>query len=171
MILLRFLLACVICQLLLVSPGLQGQTLSTQNKRAEKSFSTAIDSYQARNYDRALAEIRRAIEQDPLFTEAYILQGDIYADGRQFDKAIDSYQMAVTTNNPFSPNLYNVLANMQYAIGRYQDARLNYQRFLDFGPPELCGEADQRLRLCHAAGSQSGSFFTCYLGRQHQFTV
>jgi outer membrane protein OmpA-like peptidoglycan-associated protein/tetratricopeptide (TPR) repeat protein len=115
----------------------QGTQLSTQNKKAEKIFFAAIDYYQAKNYEKALEELRKATTHDPAFTEAYILQGDIYADTRDYGKAVELYQAAIRTNNPFSPNLYYILAGMQMNTGKYADAKLNYQRFLEFeGIPE-----------------------------------
>jgi tetratricopeptide (TPR) repeat protein len=133
-----FLILFVICHSSFVTAFGQGQRLSTQNKYAEKLFYSAIDSYQAKNYDKALAGLKKAIEQDPSFTEAYILQGDISADNQQYDKAIDSYNAAIKTNNPFSPDLYYILANLQLSIGRYADSRLNFQRFMEYEQlPEL----------------------------------
>lgn len=116
--------------------GQQSQ-LSTRNKRAEKYFFTAIDAYRAGNLSKALNDLNRAVEADPLFTEAFILRGDVYADLRQPDQAIDSYQSAIMTNNPFAPSLYMILAGVQQNAGRYGDARLNYIRFMESqGIPE-----------------------------------
>lgn len=116
--------------------GQQSQ-LSTRNKRAEKYFFTAIDAYRAGNLSKALNDLNRAVEADPLFTEAFILRGDVYADLRQPDQAIDSYQSAIMTNNPFAPSLYMILAGVQQNAGRYGDARLNYIRFIESqGIPE-----------------------------------
>ncbi len=128
----------------------QGNRLATQNKKAEKLFYQALDFYQAKNYENALSDLRRATEQDPAFTEAYILQGDIHADTREFDQAIDFYLKAIRTNNPFSPNLYFILANMQLNTGRYGDAKLNYQRFLEFEgiPDPKRQQARNGIRNC-----------------------
>lgn len=116
--------------------GQQSQ-LSTRNKRAEKYFFSAIDAYRAGELAKALTELNKAVEADPLFTEAFILRGDVYADLRQPDQAIDSYQSAIRTNNPFAPSLFMVLAGIQQNAGRYGDARLNYIRFMESqGIPE-----------------------------------
>jgi len=129
------------------------QHLSTQNKKAEKWFYSAVDSYQSRLVERATGEVGKAIEEDPSFTEAYILRGDILADGQQIEQAIESYQMAIRTNNPFSPNLYSVLANIQKKIGRYADARLNFQRFIESdGIPETRRrQAEAGVKSCEFA--------------------
>jgi outer membrane protein OmpA-like peptidoglycan-associated protein len=141
----QFFFAFVICHLSLVTAFGQGQRLSTQNKRAEKLFFSAIDSYQAKNYDQAVSELKKAIEQDPLFTEAYILQGDIFADNHQASEAISSYNAAIKTNQPFSPDLFAILARMQLSIGIYKDAQLNFQRYLEF--KQLSDEKRQHAEI------------------------
>jgi outer membrane protein OmpA-like peptidoglycan-associated protein/tetratricopeptide (TPR) repeat protein len=148
----RFLIAFVICHLSFVI-GFGQQRLTTQNKRAEKYFYSAVDSYQEKLLEKAVSEVKRAIELDPLFTEAYILQGDIFAESQQTEKAIDAYQSAIKTNNPFSPNLYFILANTQLTVGRYADSRLNFQRFLEFEQlPELKKQqAQNRIKSCEFA--------------------
>ena len=149
----RFLFALCTLHFALCISFVQGQHLSTQNKKAEKWFYTAVDSYQGKYLDKAITEVKKAIEQDPGFTEAYILQGDIYADDQQYDKSIDSYQLAIQTNNPFSPNLFYVLANMQIAVGRYADSRSNFQRFLEFEqlPEPKKKQAEKGMRNCDFA--------------------
>ncbi len=129
------------------------QPLSTTSKKAEKFFMSAVDYYQRGDNERALVDAGRAAEQDPLFAEAYILQGDIYADGRQYDKCIEAYQHAVATNNQFSPTLYNVLANIQLLTGRYSDAKNNFERFLGNRniPEEKARRAVESIRSCEFA--------------------
>ena len=131
----------------------QAQHLSTRDKKAEKWFFTAIDSYQAKNYNQAVSELKKAIEQDPLFTEAYILQGDIFADNQQAIEAISAYNAAIKTNQPFSPDLFAILARMQLRIGIYQDAKLNFQRYLEFEqlPDEKRQHAEIEKRACEFA--------------------
>ncbi len=147
-----FCLLIILHSSLLIVHG-QDNQLTTKNKRAEKYFYSAMDFYEAKNYEKALADLRKATENDPLFTEAYILQGDIHADNREYDRAIDFYQAAIKTNNPFSPNLYYILAGVELNAGKYADARLNFQRFLEFeGIPEpKRRQALSGLRNCEFA--------------------
>ncbi len=127
----NFLFAFCILHFAFCTFSVEAQHLSTRDKKAEKWFFYAVDSYQAKSFDKAFSDINKAIEQDPSFTEAYILRGDIYADDHQYLKAIDSYESAVKTNNPFSPNLYFVIAGIQLHVGMYADSKLNFKRFLE----------------------------------------
>ncbi len=149
----RFFIALVICHLSFVNSFGQGEHLSTTNKKAEKWFYMAVDSYQGKYFDKAIVEVKKALEQDPAFTEAYILQGDIYAGDQQYEKAVDSYQSAIKTNKPFSPNLYYILANMQLNMGRYSDSRSNFLRFLEFEglPDAMRQQSEKRIKSCEFA--------------------
>jgi outer membrane protein OmpA-like peptidoglycan-associated protein/tetratricopeptide (TPR) repeat protein len=149
----RFLILFFICQFATLTGFGQEAQFSTRNKKAEKLFYAAYDSFQAKYFEKALGEIKRAIELDPAFVEAYILQGDIFADNRQLEKAIESYQSAIRTNNPFSPELYYILANMQLGVGRYADSRANLQRFIEVdGLPEPKRlQAEKKIRACEFA--------------------
>jgi len=148
-----FIVICFIVHCSLLIPSCFSQQLSTRDKKAERLFFSAIDEYQERSYDRALASLKKAIDLDPSFTEAWILRGDIQADNRQHEQAIDSYQSAIRTNNPFSPGLYFILANLELTCGRYSDARSNYNRFLEF--PQVADQkrqhAQKRIRDCDFA--------------------
>ena len=149
----RFIIAFFICHLSFVIGFSQGNRLSTQNKRAEKYFTSALEFYQAKSFEKALNDLKKATELDPEFTEAYILQGDIFVDNREYEKAIDFYQKAIKTNNPFSPNLYYILANIQLGSGRYSDARLNFQRFLEIDkiPEQKKQQSLASIRNCEFA--------------------
>jgi outer membrane protein OmpA-like peptidoglycan-associated protein/tetratricopeptide (TPR) repeat protein len=153
MISLRYFITCCLVHFAFYISLGQGQRLSTEDKKAEKWFYTAVDSYQAKKNDKAVSEVQKAIELDPEFTEALILQGDIYADARKYELAVVSYQKAVKTNNPFSPNLFFILANLQLNIGLYDDARKNYQRFLEFEPisDQKKQQALKQLKSCDYA--------------------
>ena len=149
----RFLFAFYILHFAFNTSFVEAQSLSTQNKKAEKWFYSAIDSYQAKSFEKAIDEVKKAIDLDRAFTQAYILQGDIYADNQQLEMAIDSYQSAIKTNNPFSPNLYYILASIQFSIGRYADSKSNFQRFLEFEqlPEQKIKQAEKGMKACEFA--------------------
>lgn len=133
-----------------LTSGTSAQQLSTTNKKAEKLFQSAYDYYQRGDFERALVDAARAAELDPLFTEAYIIQADISADLRQYNKAIGFYQRAIATGQSVSPHLYYLLANVQLAVGLYQDAENNYTRFLEIKnlPETMINRAMNGMRAC-----------------------
>lgn len=131
----------------------QDRPLSTDNPKAKKLFFSAFERYQANDLQGAHAELKKAITADPGFTEALILQGDIYSEEKQPDKAIESYQGAINANKPFAPALYTILANIQLNQGLYKDAQSNFLRFLESGDPseKRKTQAEQGLQACSFA--------------------
>ncbi|MEI7980636.1 MAG: OmpA family protein [Bacteroidota bacterium] len=154
MIFLRLSCLCFLLSLLgVLDLNAQGGQLSTENKKAVKLFYSAIDLYQAKKSETALSDLKMAINSDPSFIEAFILQGDIYCDDRRYEEAIESYQTAISTNKPFLPSLYSILASLQLNLGRYTDARFNYQRFLESGqiPDIKKRNAEHAIKICEFA--------------------
>ncbi len=129
-----------------------GQTrpLSTRSKKAEKLFGLAADAYNLRDYDKAKKSLNKAVEEDPLFIEAYVLRGDIYSDERNYPDAITSYKKALEVNPDYSFTLYYIVANLELTYGRYSDAKTDYLKFLAYPsiPPEKREKATVNLALC-----------------------
>lgn len=126
------LLSFFIISSLIISAQNPLQTLSTKNKKAEKAFINASDSYNNKDYTSAVSEIEKAIQADPGFLEAYILKGDIMSDSHQIPEAIDAYRAAINIKPDFSPNLYYILANLEYSNGFYAEARSDFEKYVSF---------------------------------------
>jgi outer membrane protein OmpA-like peptidoglycan-associated protein len=108
------------------------QQFSSNSKKAVRLFLNAVDLYSVREYDKALIALEKSIADDPAFTEAFLLKGDIFADEHRIEDAIDSYRQAVQSNPDFSPNLYYILGGHELSIGLYEQARADYLKFLDY---------------------------------------
>jgi outer membrane protein OmpA-like peptidoglycan-associated protein len=134
---------------LLCPVSAQTGALSTRSKKAEKFFYAAVSLSKAGAYDKALAELEKAIGEDPAFIEAYIMKGDLYSDLRSYEDAIGSYNQAIGINPEYSPHLYYILANVELSNGKYQDARTHYEKYLSYEiPPDRRGKAVSSLRAC-----------------------
>jgi len=105
---------------------------TSTNKGAVKNYETATSFYD--NYENAKAkeELEKAISKDPAFIEAYILLANVYVDMREYEKAIDQYLTAISINPNFFPNNYYTLATIELNIGRYEDAKKHYEKFMTF---------------------------------------
>lgn len=114
-------------------PGIaQNEQFSTKDKTAIRFFYLAYESYQSRQLPKALKEIEKAIEKDPLFIEALVLKGDIQAENKQSEDAIRSYLRAIQVSNPVNPRLYLILAQLQLTSGYYAESTLNIKRYLEY---------------------------------------
>ena len=134
-------------------PGQNYQVLSTNNKKAEKLFLEASDQYNRKEYDRAVEILAKAVKTDPQFIEAFILSGDILSDQKKIREAVNAYRSALAINPDFSPNLYYILANLQYSNGLYEGARSDFARYLTYErlPKVKRDNASNGIRACDFA--------------------
>ena len=143
-----FLLLILHCSFFIEVKG--QQQFSSSSKKAVRLFMDATDLYSARDYDKALSALNKAVKEDPGFTEAYLLKGDIYAEKNLIPDAIESYRQAVHSNPDFSPNLYYILGNQELSVGLYQQAKSDYLKFLDYKniPTQRKDKAVANLYTC-----------------------
>ena len=148
----RFLYVLVFLSLLNLTVSAQHR-YSTTNKAAIKAYENATAFYDVRDNDKAAAELRKAIEKDPQFVEAYILMANVCVDQGKLEDAVDQYRTAISINPNFYPNNYYTLANIELNIGRYQDALGHYEKFLTY-PGTNSGFRDKtqiKLETCRFA--------------------
>lgn len=129
-----------------------GEYTST-NKKAIAAFESAIKYYQAGKDAEAEKELLKAIEKDPNFIEPHLLYAEILQVKKQTEKAIDEYVKAISINPGFNlSNFYN-LANLEVSIGRYEDAKKDYERFLKKPHinPDTKEIAERNLANCNFA--------------------
>ena len=125
--------------------------LSTTSKKAEKYFYSAYDAYNTHNTIKALQDVGKAIEIDPLFFEAYWLQGDILADDQKLVEAAQSYKKVIGINPEISPNIYIILGGLEMKLGRYAAAKESFVRYLSYDNlPDLKREwARNEITCCN----------------------
>lgn len=129
-----------------------GEYTST-NKKAIASFESAVKLYQAGKDGESEKELLKAIEKDPNFIEPHLLYAEILQVKRQTEKAIDEYIKAISINPKFNlGNFYN-LANLEVSIGRYEDAKKDYESFFkkQHINPDVREVAERNLANCNFA--------------------
>lgn len=95
-------------------------------------FTEAIGLYNQQEYPKALRLLDKAIHEDSLFIEAYILKGDILSEQHYPREAILQYRKGIAVNQDFSPTLYFIVANTELMTGLYENARKDYEKFLSY---------------------------------------
>ncbi|HEY0029659.1 MAG TPA: OmpA family protein [Bacteroidia bacterium] len=129
-----------------------GEYTST-NKKAISAFQNALKLYQYGKVDEAEKELIKAIEKDANFIEPHLLYAELLQIKRQPEKAIDEYVKAITINPGFNlSNFYN-LALLEISIGRYEDAKKDFERFLKKTHinPDTKELAERNLENCNFA--------------------
>jgi outer membrane protein OmpA-like peptidoglycan-associated protein/tetratricopeptide (TPR) repeat protein len=129
-----------------------GQYTST-NKKAISSFESAVKLYQSGKDAEAEKELQKAIEKDANFIEPHLLYAELYQTQNQPEKAIDEYVKAISINPGFNLNNFYNIANLEFRIGRYEDAKKDYERFLKkpHMNPDAQDIAERSLASCNFA--------------------
>jgi len=110
----------------------QPTTYTSTSKGAIKNYEAATKYFDLYQNDKALEELDKATSKDPAFIEAYILKANIFVDKMQYERAIEEYQKALEINPNFFPNNYYTLATIELNIGRYEDAKKHFEKFLTY---------------------------------------
>ena len=126
--------------------------LSTESKKAAKSYEQARIYLSIRNYELAEEELLNAIKIDPRFIEAYLILGDLYSDIGKTNDAIRYYNSAIKINPGFFPDMLYIVAVKGLSAGNYEEARshlLNYLKYPESSDKK--GSVEKMLKTCDFA--------------------
>ena len=129
-----------------------GEYTST-NKKAIASFESALKNHYSGFDEKAKEDVLKAIEKDPVFIEPHFLLAEIYQINKQIQEAIDEYIKGISINPTFNLNNYFALAQLEIYIGKYTDAKKDYERFLKKPHPNPDSKdiAERQLDNCNFA--------------------
>jgi outer membrane protein OmpA-like peptidoglycan-associated protein len=129
--------------------------LSTTNKKAEKAYNTALGYMNLYDYDNALLELGKAKKADPNFTEAYMLEANIWMAKREWAKAESEFEKSFALNPNFFVAGYYDCGQMEMKQGKYAEAKVHFQYFLDHArsgtPPRITNDAEVQIKNCDFA--------------------
>ncbi len=116
---------------MVLSVSLFAQTGKT---RSEKQFEKAVQQYNRHDFANALRAVDQLIEDDPAFAKAWLLKGDMFNDLKEYDKAVVAYTQAVDIDSTIFPPAYYIMANLYFDMEMYNEAKVNYLKYLAFNP-------------------------------------
>jgi outer membrane protein OmpA-like peptidoglycan-associated protein/Tol biopolymer transport system component len=127
---LKFIHLVVVFLLTVSSCSAQKEVMVTSdNKKAIKSFRKAEELYSSRQDAEAIKSLQKAIEQDNNFVEAYIFLSEIYISGGKKELAVDALQKSIEINPRFFPGNFIFLAQILNNLGRYEEGCKSIQHF------------------------------------------
>ena len=126
---------------------------TSKNKKAIASFEAALKYFNARNDSKAIEELLTAIGKDPLFIEPHMLLAEIYSESNKVQLAIDEYAKALQINPKYDKKTYFLLANEEISIGKYEEAKKDYETYLQYQNlhPDWKEMAEHQLANCNFA--------------------
>jgi outer membrane protein OmpA-like peptidoglycan-associated protein/tetratricopeptide (TPR) repeat protein len=139
------------------------QHYSSSNKKAIKLYELGKNepgthlnaSGTLPNYKGGIDYLNQALEKDPQFWEAHMMAGEFHELLREYEPAIDHFKKALAINpkQTSTGSTYFYLANLQQAVGDYDDAIRNIDIFVQFrnANPDLVYEANRIRSNCEFA--------------------
>jgi outer membrane protein OmpA-like peptidoglycan-associated protein len=117
---------------LLHSIDAQTSCPKSTNKKAVSYFQDATDAFKDRKYEDAKELLSKAIDADPEFADAYLLQGNI-AFKKKDDKTMEeSYKKVIELCPDLDPEVYFQLGWLYYDLQKWKDSEKQLKAFLDF---------------------------------------
>lgn len=94
---------------------------SQHTKKAVKAFEAAQNAFMKRDYGKALQQVQKATASDADYAEAWLLQGEIGMETRDYDMAMEGYERSLTSDSMLFPPLALTLAGLYDKKMRYAD--------------------------------------------------
>lgn len=93
---------------------------SQHPKKAVKAYEAAEEAFLKRDYQKAHEQVLKAIVADPNYAEAWLLEGEIGMETKDYDLAMIGYQNALATDSMLFPPAAITLARLYDESGNYQ---------------------------------------------------
>ena len=90
-------------------------------KKAVKAYEAAEEAFQRRDYQKAHQQLLKAVVEDPNYAEAWLLEGEVGMETKDYDLALLGYENALSSDSLLFPPAAITLA-------RLYDMRGNYKR-------------------------------------------
>ena len=93
---------------------------SQHPKKAMKAYESAEEAFLKRDYTKAYQQLLKAVVADPNYAEAWLLEGEIGMETKDFDMAILGYEKALACDSMLFPAAAITLARLYDAQGSYK---------------------------------------------------
>lgn len=101
-------------------------------KKAMKYFGDASSLYKSRKYEEAMKAVANAIEEDPEFADAYLLQGTIARKRKDYETMEQSFGKVAELCPDADPGIYFELGSYYYYLRKWKEAENNFGKFLSY---------------------------------------
>lgn len=108
--------------------------MAQPSKKALKAYEAAQESFMERDYEKADKLLRKALDADPGFAEAWLLQGEIGMETRDTEMAMEGYEHALAADSMLFPPAALTLAGLYDKRMRYSDEISLLEWFLKTAP-------------------------------------
>ena len=97
---------------LFVMLTLSSAVFAQHPKKAVKAFEAAEEAFMKRDYNKAQQQVLKAVVEDPNYAEAWLLEGEIGMETKDYDLAILGYENALRSDSMAFPPAAITLARL-----------------------------------------------------------
>ncbi|HRH67686.1 MAG TPA: OmpA family protein [Bacteroidia bacterium] len=142
-----FFVVLFVTHLALSVSGQEGSCPKSQNKKALNHFKEAADLFKSRKYSDAAEEAGKAIDADPEFADAYLLQGNISIRKKDYKTMEESFKKVIELCPDLDPEMYFELGWLYFDNKKWNESENYFVKFLSFDRinEEHGGKAEKML--------------------------
>jgi outer membrane protein OmpA-like peptidoglycan-associated protein/tetratricopeptide (TPR) repeat protein len=126
----------------------------TKNKKAEKLFGDALQAYTTMNYKQAFDILKRCLDEDPNFVDAWMLVADIREQNEQYKEALTVYRKVMVINPDFQLPYYK-LARTALDHGEYDTSLFYIDKYIELKGTQIEKAKVENLRLTSIFGADA----------------
>ena len=125
----------------------QAQKLSTSSRKAKKLYEEAEYHLTYGQYYEADEKLHKAVHSDPHFFEAFLLLGDLHADLKENNAAINYYKKSIAINPDFYPQVYYFIGKLSIEDGQYVQAEQAFKTFINYPDIDEYSKSDAERNI------------------------
>jgi outer membrane protein OmpA-like peptidoglycan-associated protein/tetratricopeptide (TPR) repeat protein len=145
----KYLFFLLLLSLSMISLNAQNYTTTkTAAKKAQKQYSKARDFVRARDFDKSLKALEKALENQPDFINAILLRASIQFDQKDYQQAEKGFQKATQVAPDYDNFAWFQLGVTQWKLKKFEQAAAQMKRFLkgNIRQASLRNEAERYLQ-------------------------
>lgn len=108
------------CLILVVLLSFVQVSFSQHPKKAVKAYETAEEAFLKRDYQKAHQQLLKAVVADPNYAEAWLLEGEVGMETKDYDLALLGYESALSCDSMLFPPAAITLARLYDNQGSYK---------------------------------------------------
>ncbi|HNW88483.1 MAG TPA: OmpA family protein [Bacteroidales bacterium] len=126
---------------------------TTTNQKAIKLFDKAIENFQSKDLMSCESNLLKALKEDDQFVEAHMLLANIFDEQKLTEKAILYYKNVIELDPEFYEGIYYNIGTDEFSIGKYDDAKQHFEKFLSYAnqEPKYVKRSQFLLQSCNFA--------------------
>ncbi len=103
---------------------------STQSKKAIKYYEDGWALLRQQRFDEGIELLKKAVETDENFIEPRLMLGDVLSDLGRYDESIVHFSKAIEIDPTYFTGAFLNLSEVQVKAARYEDAKVNLEKYL-----------------------------------------